>query len=154
MHSLQDQDNNVNSVSCGKQNRRFRRQSLSDNEWSPASIYDGNGIICGSCHEFMENGSSYAGGEQFQNSAESVSSTDDIPANSHLQMSREVVHKQQNETQRDHQQKTENQRVGTNRSFQKSALKLVCGLSFALVAVVAPMFLSFGLDDGHYLVPT
>ncbi|KAJ7976370.1 ARM repeat superfamily protein [Quillaja saponaria] len=79
IHSLQDLTE-VNSDCSEKKPRRFRSLSSSNIEWSPASKYDQNGFSHGVSCDCKENESLYAGGEQFQGGPESVSSTDDVPA--------------------------------------------------------------------------
>ena len=124
----------LNSGSSRKPARRSRDHFLNDYEWSPVSRCDRNctspdGCDCG------ENESLYADVEQFQGSNESVSSTEDIPAVADLQLPQKAIP----------ERKTVRQKV---------ALKLVLGLSFALLAVVTPAVWLGNQGEVHYLVPT
>ncbi|KAL6272022.1 hypothetical protein ACE6H2_022714 [Prunus campanulata] len=146
VHSLQD-PSNVYSKSSEKRARRFRSLSLSEFDWSPNARYDQEGYSHGVNYDCRENGSFYAGDEQFQGGPESVSSTDGIPVDADLQVSQEVV--PENET--------EIQMSGIKSARRKVAVKLLCGLSFALLAVAMPLLWINDQGEGHegyYLVPT
>lgn len=149
-HSLQD-PSNVYSKSSEKRARRFRSLSMSEFDWSPNARYDQEGYSHGYSHgvnyECRENGSFYAGDEQFHGGPESVSSTDGIPVDADLQASQEVV--PENET--------EVPISGIKSARRKVAVKLLCGLSFALLAVAMPLLWINDQGEGHegyYLVPT
>ncbi|KAJ7971876.1 ARM repeat superfamily protein [Quillaja saponaria] len=143
IHSLQD-PTDVNSDCSEKKTRRFRSLSSSNIKWSPASEYDQNGISHELNCDCQENESLYAGAEQFQDGQESVSSTDDLPADADLQMPHEVVP----------ENKMETQRARTEKQHQKTAFKLVCGFSFVLLASFVPLLWNNDQDKGYYLVPT
>lgn len=136
IHSLQDSSDLT--LSCSKkQNRRFKSLSSGNIEWSPASKYDekgfSNDLKCDS--EVIES----CGEVEFQVSSESVSSSDDLPVDANKQISTKVV--------------SENRNV-TPTALQKTKYKLVCGLSFVLLAVATPLLWINVQDEGHYLVPT
>lgn len=146
VHSLQD-PSNVYSKSSEKRARRFRSLSMSEFDWSPNARYDQEGYSHGVNYECGENGSFYAGDEQFQGGPESVSSTDGIPVDADLQVSQEVVPENETETQMS----------GIKSARRKVAVKLLCGLSFALLAVAMPLLWINDQGEGHegyYLVPT
>ncbi|KAG4912699.1 hypothetical protein JHK82_053288 [Glycine max] len=131
IHSLQDSSDV--SLGCSrKQNRRYRSLSSDNIEWSPASKYDQNGFAddTNKCDSEVIEGCAEV---EFQGSSESVSSTDDIPADADKQMHTEVV--------------------PVNRNA-KTTYKLVCGLSCVLLAVATPLLWINSQDEGHYLVPT
>lgn len=134
----------MNSNRSEKQARRFRSLSLSDFEWSPTSRYDQNGVSSYVNYDCRENGRIYADDEQFQGGNESVSSTEDLPGNADVQVSQKVVP----------QEIIETRKYGFQKIRRKHALKLVCGLSVALLAVFAPLLWTSDPNDGHYLVPT
>jgi len=137
IHSLQDSGDLT--LGCSKkQNRTFKSLSSGNIEWSPASKYDQNGfsndVKCDS--EVIESCAEV----EFQGGSESVSSTDDLLGDaSKQQMSTKVV--------------PEN-RIFTPTALQKTKYKLVCGLSFVLLAVATPLLWINSQDEGHYLVPT
>ncbi|PON69864.1 Coatomer beta subunit [Trema orientale] len=131
---------NMNSICFEKQARRSINQSPSDFEWISVSRNDQN-CISPDDYECRHSESLNDDVEQFQGGAESVSSTEDIPddagdipAGVDLLVSQKVT--------------TENKTAR-----QKVALK-VCGLSFAVLAVLAPLFWLSNQDEGGYLVPT
>ncbi|XP_062004081.1 protein SINE1 [Rosa rugosa] len=144
VHSLQD-PYNVNSDFSEKQTRRVRSLSLSE-DCSPNVRYNQNGYSHGATYD--RNGSLYDGGsEQFQGGPESVSSTDGSPKDADLQAFHDVVP----------EIKSEIQDSGIRKPLRKAAVKLFCGLSFALLAVVVPLALITDQGQGHegyYLVPT
>ncbi|KAL5538554.1 hypothetical protein UlMin_042560 [Ulmus minor] len=134
VRSLQD-PYDMNHYSFEKQARRSRNLSPSDFEQRPSSRYERH---CASPDEDEcgENESLYAGGEQFQvGAAESVSSTDGIPNEENLQASHVVI-------------------SGNKTDRQKVALRLLCGLSLGLLAVISPLFWLSNQEEGCYLVPT
>ena len=45
-------------------------------------------------------------------------------------------------------------KIGMEKTLRRATFKLVCGLSFAILAVATPLAWINGQDDGHYLVPT
>lgn len=133
VHSFQD-PTNVNSVCFEKQARRSRNHSLSDCQWSLVSRCDQN-CISPDDYEFGDGENLYDDVEKFPGGFESVSSTEDVPTDADLQMSRKVI--AENKIAR-----------------QKVNLKLVCGLSFAVLAVCTPLFWLSNQDEGGCLVPT
>ncbi|XP_020218564.1 protein SINE1 [Cajanus cajan] len=135
IHSLQD-SSDVTLGCSEKQNRRFRSLSSGNIEWSATSKYDQNGfsdhVKCDS-----EVNESLCAEVEFQDGSESVSSTDDLPVDTN--MPTKVV--------------PENRNV-TPTALPKIKYKLVCGLSFVLLALATPLLWINSQDDGHYLVPT
>ncbi|XP_047159611.1 protein SINE1 [Vigna umbellata] len=136
IHSLQDSSDL--SLNCSKkQNRMFKSLSSGNIEWSPGSKYDQNGfsndVKCDS--EVIES----CGEAEFLVNSESVSSSDDHPVDANKQMSTKVVSENRNTTPS---------------ALQKTKYKLVCGLSFVVLAVATPLLWINAQDEGHYLVPT
>ncbi|XP_014491410.1 protein SINE1 [Vigna radiata var. radiata] len=136
IHSLQDSSDLT--LDCSKkQNRMFKSLSSGNIEWSPSSKYDQNGfsndVKCDS--EVIES----CGEAEFQVSSESVSSSDDLPVDANKQISTKVV--------------PENRNI-TPTAQRKTKYKLVCGLSFVVLAVATPLLWITIQDEGHYLVPT
>ncbi|KAI4350372.1 hypothetical protein L6164_004834 [Bauhinia variegata] len=126
----------------------FRSLSSSNIELSPTSKYDQNDYQNGFSHhvsyESQENEGLYSD-VQFQGGSESVSSTDDLPADPDMQMSPEVVPENRKNTQV----------VCMERAHHKTKFEVICGgFSFALLAMVAPLIWINSQQDGHYLVPT
>ncbi|RDY09090.1 Protein SINE1, partial [Mucuna pruriens] len=144
IHSLQDPDDETSDCS-EKPNRRGRSQSSGNIKRSPASYskYNQNSIVDDVNYDSKGNGSLY-GDVQFQGEHESVSSTDDFADNTDMQMPSEVGPKSRNDTQT----------VIMRKPFQKTKHKLVCGLSFALLAIATPLLWINSQDEGHFLVPT
>ncbi|KAG6651116.1 hypothetical protein I3843_06G083800 [Carya illinoinensis] len=131
--SLQD-PNDGNSEFFQNQGRRYRSLSSSNIQWSPSAKYDQN---CFS-HDLNYNGKENGG-------PESVSSTDDVLNDADLRVSQEAVP----------DNKTAIQRAGVRKARQKTALKFVCGLVFASLALLTPRLLWINIqDEGYYLVPT
>lgn len=134
VQSFQD-PTNMNSVCFDKQARRTpRNHSTSDFQWSLISGCDQNCILPDG-YECRDNESLYADIEQFQGSTESVSSTEDILTDADLPVPPKVI-------------------VESKTDRRKVALKFVCGLSFAILAVLTPLFWLSNQDEGGYLVPT
>ncbi|CAJ1921632.1 unnamed protein product [Sphenostylis stenocarpa] len=136
IHSLQD-SSDLTLGSSKKQNRRFKCQSSGNIEWSPTSKYDHEGFsndvqydseAIESCAEI-----------EFQGGSESVSSTDDLPVYANKKMPIKLVPENRN---------------ATPTALQKTKYKLVCGLSFVLLAVATPLLWISSQDEAHYLVPT
>ncbi|XP_020220685.1 protein SINE1 [Cajanus cajan] len=144
IHSLQDPNDEISDCS-EKPNRRIKSLSSGNVKWSPAtySKYDQNGIAEHVNYDSKENGSLY-GEDQFQGGPESVSSTDDLLANNDLPSPSEDVLESRNGTQT----------VLIGKPFRKTKHKLVCGLSFALLAIAAPLLWINSQEEGHFLVPT
>ncbi|TKY46199.1 spliceosomal complex [Spatholobus suberectus] len=144
IHSLQDPNDETSDCS-EKLNRRIKSLSSGNIKWTPASYskYDENGIADHVSHDSNENGALYDD-VQFQGEPESVSSTDDFPGNTDTQRPSEVGPANRNGTQP----------VLMGRPFQKTKHKLVCGLSFALLAIATPLLWINSQEEGHFLVPT
>ncbi|KAI7729230.1 hypothetical protein M8C21_015712, partial [Ambrosia artemisiifolia] len=121
----------VSNSDCSEnQSRRFRSPASSKFNWSPNSSYDHSGFDESFTNE----------NEQFNGASESVSSTEDIPANgsNNLQVSQEPVP----ET-----------KVKSNVQISP-AISIASGLFVLLIAVVCFMWMR-DLDDGYNnLVPT
>ena len=142
IQSLQD-PSDVSPGCSEKQNRRFSSLSWGNIEWSPTSKYDQNGssdsdhVKC----DCKVNESDV----EFKGDSESVSSTDDLPGDADMKMPTNVVPANRNVTQTDRVEK----------ALHKTKCKLVCGLSFVLLAMATPLlWISSQQDEGHYLVPT
>lgn len=111
---------------------RWSRNQLSDFERSPVSRCEHRNC---NGYEWRDTRSLQADDEKFHGRSESVSSMEDIPVVSgELQEPEKVLPK----------------RKAVSMRFPA---KLVCGLSLALLAVVAPIWLS-SQEQGCYLVPT
>ncbi|KAL2335075.1 hypothetical protein Fmac_016288 [Flemingia macrophylla] len=139
------QDPNDETSDCSEQPcRRIKSLSSGNVKWSPTpySKYDQNGVADQVNYDSKENGSLY-GEDQFQGGPESVSSTDDLSANN-LQSPSKVGPESKNGTQT----------VLMGKPFQKTKHKLVCGLSFALLAIATPLLWINSQEEGHFLVPT
>ncbi|KAK7380646.1 hypothetical protein VNO78_33161 [Psophocarpus tetragonolobus] len=143
IHSLQDTNDEISDCS-EKPHRRIKSLSSGNFLWSPASFskYDQNDADDVN-YNSKENGSLY-GDNQFQGGPESVSSTDDILGNTDVQRPSEVGPESRNGALT----------VLNGKSFQKTKHKLVCGLSFALLAIATPFIWMNSQDEGHFLVPT
>lgn len=136
IHSLQD-SSDVTLGCSEKQNRRLKSLSSGNIEWSPASKYNdqngfSNDVKCDS-----EVNESLCAEVEFQGGSESVSSTDDLPVDDNVPP--KVV--------------PENRNVPAT-ALQRAKYKLVCGVSFVLLAVATPLLWFNCQDEGHYLVPT
>lgn len=149
IQSLQDPFD-VNSDSSEKQNsnRRFRSSSSGNIQWSPTSGCDQNGFLHENSDSKENESLLYDVGDnddaQIQHGQESVSIPDELSGEVDMQMHPEAVPTSKNNTQR----------IGMEMTLRRAALKLVCGLSFALLAVATPLVWINGQDEGHYLVPT
>ncbi|RDX96261.1 Protein SINE1, partial [Mucuna pruriens] len=129
IHSLQN-SSDVTLDCSEKQNRRFRSLSSGNIEWTPTSKYDQNSFSDDVKCECQVNGSICAEVE-FQGGSESISSTDDpLPT--------EVLPENTNFTPTD---RMEN-------ALQNTKFKLVCGLSFVLLAVATPLLWINSQDEG------
>lgn len=146
IQSLQDPCD-LNSGCSEKQNRRFRSLSSGNIEWSPTSEDDQNGSSDNVNYDCKESESVYDDSDndmQIQDGPESVV-TDELPADADVQMPPELV------------PETESgniQTVRMEKTLQKTKYKLLCGLSFALLAMATPLVWITSQDEGHYLVPT
>ncbi|KAK7336247.1 hypothetical protein VNO77_16783 [Canavalia gladiata] len=126
-----------------KHNRRLRSLSSGNIEWSPSSKYDQNSFSDHVKCDCEVNESS-CGDVEFKGDSESVSSTDDLSGDADMHMPPKVVPEYRNVTPSD----------CTDKALQKTKFKLVCGLSFILLAVATPLLWINSQDEGHYLVPT
>ncbi|KAE9612519.1 hypothetical protein Lal_00033285 [Lupinus albus] len=134
IHSLQDPDD-ANSDCSEKQNRRIRSQLSGSIDCSPASncIYDQNCFADHVNYDDGEDNESLYADVPFENDSESVSSTDGLPGAAYIQIPPEVV--------------PENR-------LRKTRRKLVCGLSFILIAMATPLLWISSQEEADYLVPT
>ncbi|XP_022719281.1 protein SINE1-like isoform X2 [Durio zibethinus] len=141
IHSLQD-PTDLNSDYCGKQSRRFRSPSSEKFGWGPTTNH--NNFRHGMIYEVKGNGHLCNDGEAFQGISESVSSTDDGPADVHVQGSHEAVPVNKTETQEFHNVKVR----------KKKASKMFFGLLFVIVAVLTSLLWTEVQDESFYVVPT
>ncbi|CAJ1953387.1 unnamed protein product [Sphenostylis stenocarpa] len=81
--------------------------------------------------------------DQFQGGPESVSSTYGNPINSDMQKSSKFDPESRNDTET----------VLMGKSFQKTKHKLVCVISFSLLATSTPLLWINNQDEDHFLVP-
>lgn len=144
IHSLQD-SNDMNLDCSEKQNRRLRSLSYGNIDWSRTSKYDQN---CFSDQVKCDCGvnESLCADVEFQGSSESVSSTNDLPGDADVKTPSKMVPENGNAMQ------LQNHHMG--KTLQKTTFKLVCGLSFTLLAIATPLIWINNQDEGHYLVPT
>ncbi|KAF4346458.1 hypothetical protein G4B88_019968 [Cannabis sativa] len=133
VHSFQDPIK-VNSVCSENQARSSRNHSLDDFEWSSDCRCDHN-YISHDDYDYRDDEKLYADVDQVLEGSESVSSTEDFPTDADLQVSLKVV--AENKT-----------------GHPKLVLKLVCGLSFAAMAIFTPLIWLNHQDEVGYLVPT
>lgn len=91
--------------------------------------------------------SSGGGGEQFLEGSESVSSTEDVPAEQpepNVQVTHEVIPGNTTDTRG----------VGMKKAGKKISFKLICGLIFSILAIFLSLLWIDTQDEGVYLVPT
>ena len=86
----------------------------------------------------------YTDGEEFQGVSESVSSTDDSPADFDVQGSHEAVPVN----------KTETQEFQNEKARKKTASKMFFGLFLFIVAVLSSLLWTEVRDESFYVVPT
>ncbi|XP_028780166.1 protein SINE1-like isoform X2 [Neltuma alba] len=139
IHSLQ-YPCDVNSSCSERQSRRLRNLSSGNMHWSPTSRYDHNYFP----HNLGYDNESLCADVQFHGGPESVSSTEDLPAGAGILAPPEMVPSKSNDARTT---------VRIEKARHKSKLKLVFGLSFVLLAMVAPLFW-INIQDDRYLVPT
>ncbi|KAF2306932.1 hypothetical protein GH714_022587 [Hevea brasiliensis] len=117
-------------------------------DYSPNMKFNGNGFQRNVEYEVEDNRNSYAGEEQFLDTSESVSSTDNVLVDSDVQVSTEVVNANKDDTPR----------FPNRKGHRKNSYGLIVGLSFALLAVFTSLMLTMLIDGqkggGQYLVPT
>ncbi|XWS58272.1 hypothetical protein CRYUN_Cryun08bG0019700 [Craigia yunnanensis] len=141
IHSLQDL-NDLNPDYSEKQSRRFRSPCSEKFGWSPTTNH--NRFRRGMIYEVKGNGHMYTDGEEFQGVFESVSSTDDNPADVDVQGSHEAVPVNKTETQEFHNEKAR----------KKIASKMFFGLFLIIVAVLTSLLWTEVQDESFYVVPT
>ncbi|MED6169647.1 hypothetical protein PIB30_023200 [Stylosanthes scabra] len=133
--------NEETSCCSNRQCRRFRSLSTGNMECSQRSNFkhdqnDFTDYVNCDCNPYR----SIFDYQQFQDEQEPVSSTDDIPVGSALQVPPENIDNIET--------------VCIRKPFQKTKYKVFCGLSFALLAMATPLLWIANQEDGHYLVPT
>ncbi|CAJ1953383.1 unnamed protein product [Sphenostylis stenocarpa] len=146
IHSLQDSNDEISDCSEKLNRRRIKSLSSGNIMWSPTSFttYDQNGMVDHVNYDSKENGGLYSD-DQFQGGPESVSSTYDNPINSDMQRPSEFGRPES---------RNDTETVLVVKPFQKTKHKLVCGISFALLAIATPLLWFNSQDEGHFLVPT
>ena len=140
------QDSTDESSDCSeKPIRRYRSLSSGNIDWSPSaySKYDQNGIANHVKYDSKENESS-CGDVQYQGGSESVSSTDDLPADADNQRPSEEVRESRKDPQI----------VCAEKPLQKTKRRFVCGLSFVILAMATPLIWLNSQEEAHFLVPT
>eukprot|EP00257_Ricinus_communis_P008154 XP_002525438.2 protein SINE1 [Ricinus communis] len=142
IHSLQE-PNDVDSDFSERQSRRFRSPSRKY-DYSPNMKFNRNGFQHHEGYEVEENRNSYAGGEQLQGTSESVSSTDDVPVHTDVQLSPEVLSGNKDDAPR----------FCSRKDHRKNFYRLFGGLFFALLAIFSSLLWIDSQDNGGYLVPT
>ncbi|XP_065851779.1 protein SINE1 [Euphorbia lathyris] len=142
IRSLQE-PNDVDSDFSEKQSRRFRSPCSCKFDYSPNTKLNENGFQQNGGYKVEQNGHTYVDDEQFQDTTESVSSTDDVPVDTGVQVSQKVVTAE----------KDDFQRLSNGKRHRKYSYRLIVGLFFALIALFTSLML---IDDheGQYLVPT
>ncbi|GLT90429.1 hypothetical protein SLE2022_083620 [Rubroshorea leprosula] len=140
IHSLQD-PNSVNSDFSEKQTRRFRSPSSGRFRSHPSQRQ--NGFQHDLMHEFNGKESLCNDGEHYEGVSESVSSTNDSPADGDLQVSHEVV-----------PIRTEILKSINEVSRWKKGSKMLLMLFSILLVVHIALICSDGWDEGDHLVPT
>ncbi|XP_059647313.1 protein SINE1 [Cornus florida] len=141
IHSLQEASDSGSNFSV-KQTRRCRSPYSSDFEWSPMSKYNQNASSHDMNHEIKKDVNLSGGGTQLHGGSESVSSTEDLPSDADLQVSRDEIPEIKSEASFDVQRK-----------HRKSTLSVLSGFLLVLFAV----FICLLRIDDHgegYLVPT
>ncbi|XVE62905.1 hypothetical protein DITRI_Ditri06bG0156900 [Diplodiscus trichospermus] len=142
IHSLQD-PNGLNSNYSEKQSIRFRSPCSEMFGWSPTT--NRNRLRRGMIYEVKGNGHRYTDGEEFQGSSESVSSTDDSPADVVVQGSHEAVTVNT---------KTETKEFRNEKARKKTDYIMFFGLFFIVVSVFASLLWTEAQDESLYVVPT
>ncbi|KAG4176652.1 hypothetical protein ERO13_A11G259100v2 [Gossypium hirsutum] len=140
IHSLQD-PNELNSDYSEKQFRRFRSPCSEKFGGSPTT--NRNSFRRGIINEVKRKARSYTDGED-HGVSESVSSTDDSPAELDVLGSTDAAPKNKKETLEYH-----NEKVGKN-----MAPKLFLGLFLIIIAVLTCLWWTEGEDESFYVVPT
>lgn len=144
IRSLQDPTDESSDCS-EKPIRRFKSLSSGNIDWSPSaySKYDQNGLANHDKYDGKEYGSSCGDG-QYQGGSESVSSTDDLPADVDNQKPSEDVRESRKDPQI----------VRMEKPIQKTKRRFVCGLSFVILAMATPLIWLNSQEEAHFLVPT
>ncbi|OMO98953.1 Survival motor neuron interacting protein 1 [Corchorus olitorius] len=152
IRSLQD-PNDANSDYSEKQSRRYRSPTSEKFGWSPTTNH--NGFRRGMIYEVRRNGNMYTNGEEYQGVSESVSSTDDSPADvDDVQESHDEVPMKKTETQEFPVRKTETQDFSKEKARKKTASKILFGLFLFIVVILTSLFWTEVQDEGFYVVPT
>ncbi|GLT64565.1 hypothetical protein SLA2020_370510 [Shorea laevis] len=141
IHLLQD-PNIVNSDFSESQPSRFRSPSSGRFQSHPSQRQ--NGFQHELMHEFNGKESLCNDGEHYEGVSESVSSTNDSPADGDLQVSHEVVPLM----------KTEILKSNNEVSRWKKVSKMLLMLFSILLVVLIALICSGGWDEGDHLVPT
>ncbi|XP_057485647.1 LOW QUALITY PROTEIN: protein SINE1-like [Actinidia eriantha] len=139
IRSLQDPNDDTPDFS-EKQTRMIRSPSSSKFEWSPASKYNQNGHSPNTSYELKKDEKLSDDSGQFQGGSESVSSTEDIPINSDLQVPPGS--------------KLEPKSLSIRKHNRKSAFGAVSGLFVLLFALLVCLLRIDDQGDGYNLVPT
>lgn len=141
IRSLQNKDD-VNSNFSEKQSKWLRSPS-SKFDWTPTTKYNQNGFQHEVNYE-VEGTENLSGcGEQVQIGSESVSSTEDVPADVDVEVSHEMLTGS----------KIEIPKSSIKKSYRRIAFKLVCSL-FMLLALLASLLWIGDRDEGYNIVPT
>lgn len=126
-----------------KQSGRFASPCSSRFDYSPNVNINGNGFQHNDGYEVEQNGHIYSDNEQFQDTTESVSSTDDVPVVTEVQVSENAVIDEKDDVQR----------FSSGKIRRKYSYRFIVGLVFAVLALFTSLML---IDDceSQYLVPT
>lgn len=144
IRSLQDPTDESSDCS-EKPIRRYKSLSSGNIDWSPSaySKYDQSGLANHDNYDGKEYGSSCGDG-QYQGESESVSSTDELPADADNQRLSEEVRESRKDPQI----------VRVEKPIQTTKRRFVCGLSFVILAVATPLIWLNSQEEAHFLVPT
>ncbi|WCJ43660.1 ARM repeat superfamily protein [Euphorbia peplus] len=143
IRSLQE-PNDVDSDFSEKQSRRFRSPCSSKYHCCPNMKLNENGFQHNGGYEIEQNRHMYGDSEEFQDTTESVSSTDDVPVVPDVQVSQKVVTAE----------KDDSQRFSSGKRHRKYSYWLIVGMFFALVALFASLLLIDDHEGPYHRVPT
>ncbi|KDP39712.1 hypothetical protein JCGZ_02732 [Jatropha curcas] len=138
IRSLQD-PNDMDSDFSEKQSRRFMSPCPNKFDYSPNMKFSRNGFQHNVGYEVEENRNFYAGTELFQDTSESVSSTDDVPVDTKVQVSSA--------------NKDDTPKFHSGKGYRKKPYRLIIGLFFALLAIFTSI-MWIDTQEGQHLVPT
>lgn len=138
IRSLQDPSDDNSNIS-DRHNRRYGSPS-SQFERTPTSKYEQNGVCVN--YRINEDNKSLIGTDEAHGSYESVSSTEDVLAETNLHGSPRIADKS----------KLQPDITGGHRQNWKF-ISIMFAMLFILVSTISAFFLT-GKDDGHHLVPT